>query len=103
MYAVISTGGKQYRVEPGQRLDVERLAGGDGGELTFSPVLVVDDDSVSSRPTELAGSSVSARVVGEAKGVKITGFTYKNKSRQRRHWGHRQRYTTIEITDINKG
>ena len=54
-------------------------------------------------PDELAGTSVTARVVGEAKGPKITGFTYKNKSNQRTRWGHRQKYDTIEITSIKKG
>jgi large subunit ribosomal protein L21 len=101
MYAVISTGGKQYRVEPGQRLDVERL--GADGDVTLTPVLVVDGDTVLSTPAQLRGASVSATVVGEAAGPKITGFTYKNKSNQRRRWGHRQRYDTIEITKIEKG
>src|SRR5438270_7716855 len=103
MYAVISTGGKQYRVSEGERLDVERLTAGDGGELTLRPVLVVDGDTVAATPSALAGASVSARVVGDAKGPKIRGFTYKNKSNQRRHWGHRQKYTTIEIMSIALG
>ena len=55
------------------------------------------------RPTRSAGASVTAKVVGEAKGPKITGFTYKNKSNQRKRWGHRQHYATIEITGITKG
>jgi large subunit ribosomal protein L21 len=102
MYAVIATGGKQYRVAEGERLDVERLTSSDG-EVSFAPVLVVDGDTVLAAPGELAGASVTARVVGEAKGPKIRGFTYKNKTNQRRHWGHRQHYTTIEITGISKG
>jgi large subunit ribosomal protein L21 len=100
MYAVVSTGGKQYRVEQGQVLDVERLA---GDEVDLTPVLVVDGSSVLATPSELAGASVHARVVGEAKGPKIDGFTYKPKSNQRRRWGHRQRYATIEITSISTG
>jgi large subunit ribosomal protein L21 len=99
MYAVIKTGGKQYRVEEGQRLDVERLS---GDEVSLRPVLLVDGDEVFSTGSQLEGASVSARVVGEAKGPKIKGFTYKNKSNQRKHWGHRQHYTTIEITAISK-
>ena len=98
MYAVIKTGGKQYRVAQGQRLDVERVAA-DGGDVSFQPVLVVDGERVVAG-AELAGARVSAQVVGEAKGPKIRGFTYKRKSRNRRHWGHRQKYTTIEITGI---
>ena len=97
MYAVIETGGKQYRVAQGDRVDVERL---EGDEVTLRPVLVVDGDSVFSTADQLAAASVSARVVGEAKGPKITGFTYKNKSNQRKRWGHRQKYSTIEITGI---
>jgi large subunit ribosomal protein L21 len=101
MYAVIQTGGKQYRVEEGQRLDVERL--GDIDELTLTPVLVVDGDSVLATPAQLSGASVTARVVGETKGPKVIGFTYKNKANERRRFGHRQHYATIEITGIKKG
>ena len=101
MYAVIQTGGKQYKVEEGQRLDVERL--GDADEVTLSPVLVVDGDTVLATPAQLAGATVTARVVGETKGPKIIGFTYKSKANERRRWGHRQKYATIEITGITKG
>ncbi|MEN3315968.1 MAG: large subunit ribosomal protein [Acidimicrobiaceae bacterium] len=102
MYAVIATGGKQYRVAQGERLDVEKL-GTDEGEVTFTPVLVVDGDTVHSGADRLSGASVTARVVGEAAGPKINGFTYKPKSNSRRHWGHRQHYATIEITGITAG
>ena len=102
MYAVIATGGKQYTVETGQRLDVERL-GVDEGEVALRPVLVVDGSTVLATPSELGGASVTATVVGAAKGPKIDGFTYKPKSNNRRRWGHRQHYTTIEITAITKG
>jgi large subunit ribosomal protein L21 len=101
MYAVIQTGGKQHRVAEGERLDVELLKAAEGDEVTLRPVLVVDGDSVLATPQQLSDVSVSARIVGEAKGPKITGFTYKNKSRSRRRWGHRQRYATIEITGIS--
>jgi large subunit ribosomal protein L21 len=101
MYAVIKTGGKQYRVEEGQTLDVERL--GDDDEVELRPVLLVDGETVLATPGDLRGATVSARVVGESKGPKVTGFTYKNKTNQRRRWGHRQRYSTIEITAISKG
>ncbi|MEZ5233452.1 MAG: 50S ribosomal protein L21 [Acidimicrobiia bacterium] len=100
MYAVIKTGGKQYRVEEGQRLDVERLGSDIDAEVNFTPVLVVDGESVKATPSQLAGASVTARVVGEAKGPKVVGFTYKSKANQRRRWGHRQKYSTIEITSI---
>ena len=102
MYAVISTGGKQYRVTEGQQLDVERL-GVTEGEVSLTPVLVVDGDTVVSAPDALAKASVKANVLGETKGEKVTGFTYKNKTNNRRRWGHRQQYATIEITGIKKG
>ncbi len=101
MYAVIASGGKQRRVEPGQRLDVELLAASPGEEVSFTPVLVVDEGAVLATPAELAGVSVTGRVIGESKGPKISGFTYKNATTQRRRWGHRQRYSTVEITQID--
>ena len=100
MYAVVKTGGKQYKVAEGQRLDIERVP---GETVTLQPVLVVDGSDVLSTPAQLSGASVTARVVGEAKGPKIDGFIYKNKTNARRRWGHRQHYTTIEITGISKG
>ena len=103
MYAVIRTGGKQEKVSEGSRLDVERLGVDVGAEVTFTPLLVVDGDTVVSAPAQLAGASVTAPVVGEAKGPKIRGFTYKNKTRSRRRWGHRQGYATIEVTGISRG
>ncbi len=101
MYAVIRTGGKQYRVEEGQTLDVERLADQDGA-VEFSPLLVVDGAEVLATPAQLGNASVAGRVVGASKGPKITGFTYKNKTNQRKRWGHRQQYATIEITSISR-
>ena len=104
MYAVIKTGGKQYRVENGQQLEVELLGVDDDDEkVELTPVLLVDGDTVLAGPKALSKAKVTEKVVGEAKGPKITGFTYKNKSNQRKRWGHRQRYSTIEITGISKG
>ena len=104
MYAVIQTGGKQYKVAQGQRLDIERLTlASEGGDVTFRPVLVVDGEQVLAVSADLDRAEVTARVVGEAKGPKIRGFTYKNKTNYRRRWGHRQHYTTIEITGIRSG
>jgi len=100
MYAVIATGGKQHRVSEGERLDVERLSP-EGDELSFTPVLVVDGANVVTGEG-LAGARVTARVVGEVKGPKIRGFTYRPKARTRRRWGHRQNYTTIEVTGISR-
>jgi large subunit ribosomal protein L21 len=103
MYAVIKTGGKQERVAEGERLRVELLGGKDeGDDVTFTPVLLVDGDNIVTGG-DLASATVSARVLGQEKGPKIRGFTYKNKSNQRKRWGHRQKYTTIEITGISRG
>ena len=101
MYAVVATGGKQYRVTEGQRLDVE-LTGELGAELDLPVVMMVDGDTVLATPDQLQGSTVRAKVVGEAKGPKVVGFTYKNKTNQRRRFGHRQRYSTVEISSIRK-
>lgn len=103
MYAVIATGGKQERVDVGRRLQVERLGLADGEQVSFTPVLVVDGDNVVAGSSALSGATVSARVLGEVKGPKVTGFTYKPKSNNRRRWGHRQRYSLIEITGITAG
>ena len=102
MYAVVKTGGKQYRVEQGDTIEVERL-GEPGSEVDLVPVMVVDGDTVLATPDQLAGSSVTARIVEEVRGPKINGFLYKNKSNNRKRWGHRQTLARIEITGITKG
>jgi large subunit ribosomal protein L21 len=102
MYAVIRTGGKQYRVEQGQRLEVERV-GEPGADIELSPVLLVDGKKVLATPSQLGKATVKARIVEDAKGPKIRGFTYKSKSNQRKRWGHRQKYSVVEITSITAG
>ena len=100
MYAVIRSGGKQARVSEGDVIDVELLKA-KTGEVTFAPLLVVDDDgkAMVGGPV-LDRMRVTARVVGEVKGKKIRVFKYKNKSGYRRRRGHRQRYTRLEIVNI---
>ena len=100
MYAVIKSGGKQERVAEGQRVRVELLGVPVGSEVSLQPVMVVDGETVLATPEQLKGASVTAKVVGEEKGPKINAMTYKNKSNQRRRWGHRQHYATLEITAI---
>jgi len=102
MYAVIKTGGRQYRVEEGQVLDVNRIGDVDATE-SLTPVLVVDGDTVLATPDQLKKATVGIKVVEDTRGPKINGFTYKNKSNQRRRWGHRQQLAVIEITGISKG
>ena len=103
MYAVIKTGGKQEKVEAGQVLNVEKLGKNVGDVVELTPVMLVDGDTVLATPSQLEGAKVTAKVVGETKGPKINGFTYKNKSNQRKRWGHRQHYSAVEITGISKG
>jgi large subunit ribosomal protein L21 len=100
MYAIIRAGGKQAKVQSGDVIEIERVKG-DADELSFSPLLVVDDkgNAVSDRDL-LAKASVTAKVLGESQGQKIDIFKYKNKTGYRRRQGHRQKYTQIEITGI---
>lgn len=100
MYAIIRSGGKQAKVSAGDVIDVELLKDA-SGEVSFTPLLVVDDDgaAVTRRP-DLDAMRVSAEVLGEVKGRKITVFKYKNKTGYRRRQGHRQRYTRLRILDI---
>ena len=72
-------------------------------EVSLRPVMLVDGDTVVAGAEKLKGATVTAKVLGEAKGEKIRGFTYKNKSNQRKRWGHRQHYSVIEITGISAG
>jgi large subunit ribosomal protein L21 len=100
MYAIIRAGGKQAKVQSGDVIEIERVKG-DAEEMSFSPLLIVDDkgNAVSDRDL-LAKASVTAKVLGESQGQKIDIFKYKNKTGYRRRQGHRQKYTQIEITDI---
>ena len=102
MQAVIATGGKQYRVAVGDELDVELLIAGDDGTVTLAPVMVVDDDGdVSATPDALDGAAVTATVLDETRGPKLTVFMYRNKTGYRRKTGHRQRYSRIRIDAID--
>lgn len=100
MYAIIRTGGKQSRVHEGDVIDVERLKDADE-TIEFTPLLVVDADgnAISDR-AKLSGLKVHAKVIGETQGPKVDIFKYKNKSGYRRRQGHRQKYTTLEVTSI---
>ncbi len=71
-----------------------------GAEVALEPVLLVDGERVLATPDQLAGATVTAQIVGEEAGPKIRAATYKNKTNQRRRWGHRQHYATVEITSI---
>ena len=99
MYAIIRSGGKQYKVSEGDVLDVEKV--GDGsGTVELTPVLVVDDKGKARAGKDLKSASVTAKIVGENKGPKVDIFKYRSKTRTRRNLGHRQKYTTVEISKI---
>lgn len=102
MYAVIATGGKQYRVKVGDTLDVEKLTPADDGTLQLRPVMLVDDDGgVTVTKDALSAATVKASVVDQHRGKKIVVFKYKNKTRYRRKAGHRQSLTRIRVDEIS--
>ena len=100
MYAIIQTGGKQYRVEKGDVIQVE-LLGQDGGAVEFREVLLVNDGNVTKVGNGASGHMiVRGELLGEAKGPKVIAFKYKRRKNYRRKVGHRQRYACVKITDI---
>ncbi len=100
MFAVIATGGKQYRVTPGQELTVEKLDAEVGTSVDLPAVMVVDDEGAVAAGSKVDGRTVTATVKEHVLGEKIRVFTYKNKSRQHKRRGHRQPGTTITIDEI---
>lgn len=101
MYAIIKTGGKQYKVSEGDELFIEKLDAEDGTVVTFEEVLtVVDGDTVKIGAPLVAGAKVNAKVVKSGKAKKIRVFKYKAKSNYRRRAGHRQPYTKVVIEKI---
>ena len=102
MYAIIQTGGKQYRVSEGDVLSVEKLPVAEGEEVVFDQVLtVVADGDVKIGKPVLEGAKVTAKVVEHGKGEKILVFKYKAKSNYRRRQGHRQPFTKVRIEKIH--
>jgi large subunit ribosomal protein L21 len=102
MYAVVITGGKQYRVEAGTELTIERLAADAGSSVTFERVLFVGDgDTVTVGTPTVDGASVSATVLGEELGPKLRIFKFKQKVKYRRTTGHRQHFTRVRIDEIS--
>lgn len=101
MIAIIQTGGKQYMVSKGDKIQVEKLAGEKDGILTFDKVLATFDGSKYSlgKPF-LDGATVEGKVLKQARSRKVLVFKYKAKSKYRRTQGHRQSYTEVEITKV---
>ena len=101
-YAIVQSGGKQYRCEEGATLEVDRLPVEAGAAHTFGEVLlVVDGENVKVGTPTVPGASVTATVVDQVKGPKLIVFHYKAKERQRRKTGHRQKFTQLKIETIS--
>ncbi len=102
MYAIVKTGGKQYRVERGQTLLVERLAADEGSSVALEPILYRSDDAVFDS-AGLKKVNVTAKIVAHERGEKLRVFKFKPKRGYKRRTGHRQELTRIEVTDISMG
>lgn len=100
MYAIIKTGGKQYCVEEGKVITIEKLDVEAGAEVAFDEVLLVSGDSVKIGKPTVAGAKVTGKVLEQGKGAKIRIFKYKAKSNYRRRQGHRQPFTKVQIEKI---
>ena len=102
MYAIVRTGGKQYRIEEKGLVIVDKLVGEAGESVTLGEVLYVGgtDSPQMGKPT-VSGASVTATIVDQVKGPKIDGFNYKPKQNIRKHWGHRQQLTRLRIESIS--
>jgi large subunit ribosomal protein L21 len=102
MYAIVKTGGKQYKVAVDDVLTVEKIDGEPGAEVNLPAVLLVDGDEVTTDVAALEGTSVTARVVEHTKGPKIRIHKFKNKTGYHKRQGHRQPLTKLQVTGIAK-
>ena len=100
MYAVIRTGGKQYRVQENDTIEIEKLIGEVGSVLTIDDVLLLGGDSTKIGSPTVSGASVTGTIVKQGKGKKIHGLTYIKVKQHQRHYGHRQELTTLRIDAI---
>lgn len=104
MYAVIKTGGKQYKAAQGDVLIVEKIEAEAGSELEFNHVIMlVDDSKVTVGKPMIEGAKVKAKVLRQAKAEKINAFNYKPKKNERKRWGHRQPETHVEVLSVEAG
>lgn len=99
MYAIVKTGGKQYKVAEGDLVKVEKIEGESGAAVALTPVLLVDGADVTSGDA-LSGKTVNAEIVEQTKGPKINGMHYRNKTGYKRRYGHRQKLTVLKVTGI---
>lgn len=103
MYAVVATGGKQYRVKEGDILRIEKIAGEVGDSVSFDRVLLLSDgEKLSIGEPTVSSATVNARIVQQGKSKKILVFKYKRRKRFRRKQGHRQQFTAVQIDSISQ-
>ena len=100
MYAIVKTGGRQYKVAEGDIVKVEKIEGELGSSVALTPVLLVDGATVTTKADELANVKVSAEIIDSVKGPKIKILKYKNKTGYKKRQGHRQPLTVLKITGI---
>ncbi|MCI1746845.1 MAG: 50S ribosomal protein L21 [Acidipropionibacterium sp.] len=100
MYAIVRSGGRQHKVAVGDVVEIDKVTDEVGSSIELTPLLLVDGESVTSQQDALAKVSVTAEVLGEAKGPKIRILKYKNKTGYRKRQGHRQKYTQVKVTGI---
>ncbi|MBZ2198531.1 50S ribosomal protein L21 [Occultella gossypii] len=100
VYAIVKAGGRQEKVSVGDVVVVDRLKGAEGDSVELEPILLVDGDKVTSEATDLKKITVTAEIVRDEKGPKITILKFKNKTGYRRRLGHRQRLTRLKVTGI---
>ena len=100
MYAIVRSGGRQHKVTVGDVLELDKVDGGAGSQVSLEPLLLVDGPTVTSDAVALASVSVTAEVLGPTKGPKIHILKYKNKTGYRKRQGHRQHYVQVRVTGI---
>lgn len=100
MYAIVKTGGKQYKVAEGDLVKVEKIEGEPGSSVALTPILLVDGAEVTTSADKLTKVSVSAEIVEQTKGPKIKILKYKNKTGYKKRQGHRQPLTVLKVTGI---
>jgi large subunit ribosomal protein L21 len=100
MYAVIETGGKQYRATPGEILEIESIAGEVGSEVEFNKVLALIDGETVKAGEAVGGALVKGTIVGNGRGEKTIVFKFKRKKQYKRTIGHRQNFTRVKVSEI---
>ena len=100
MYAIISAGNKQYKVSQGETIYIDKVNQADGSAISFDAIMVVNEGDVKVGTPTVAGVTVEGKIVGQVKGEKIKIYKYKSKKNEKKHIGHRQPYTKVEITAV---